>query len=538
MQPLRLASSFLRPISSRATGCRAVFGALIAVISISTAGAIPPATVTPVKVPVAVVSLESTAASELDARLIAEAKERSEIMANLGYLSDVIGPRLTGSRALKRANYWAAEKMIAYGLDNVHLEGWTIPVGWERGTAYARIVEPENGRTLTMAANGWTPGTKGKIVGDVVVLSVKNSKELAGLKGKLKNAIVLRGEPRAISDTNFASGGARPPTPNRPFGGVTRGDAGWQEMMALYRETMNSLRSEGVAAVLQDAGKPHGLLTTSGGWRGQDRAEAGDPVPSLYVAHEHYALLYRLATRAAPARTRVEIEVHNTFIPGPIAVYNTVGEIRGSEKPDEFVVVGAHLDSWDLAQGTTDNGTGSSVVLETARIISRCGIKPKRTIRFALFSGEEQGLHGSRAYVQQHKDELDRISMCLVHDTGTGKVVSINLQGRESLKPMMEPILAGLKDLGVTEFSMRSFGGSDHMSFDREGVPGLMLSQDMSGYRYTHHSQSDTYDKAREPDLIQGAQVMAVTAMRVANLPDLLPREKRTTRPRAAQQNP
>src|SRR5262249_10948075 len=157
------------------------------------------------------------------------------------------------------------------------------------------------------------------------------------------------------------------------------------------------------AAILMDAGKPQGLLNMTGSWQGNDRGNAGDPITTLFVAHEHYALLHRLASRPAPAKTRVALEVNNKFIPGPIACYNTVGEIPGSEKPDEVVVIGGHLDSWDLGQGTTDNGTGSMVALEAARIIAKSGLKPKRTIRVILFTGEEQGLKGSAAYVQQHK---------------------------------------------------------------------------------------------------------------------------------------
>jgi Iap family predicted aminopeptidase len=297
--------------------------------------------------------------------------------------------------------------------------------------------------------------------------------------------------------------------------------------MAFQRELSEFLRTEGAAAIFRDAGKPHGLLTTTGNWRsGSDRVSAQEPLPTLYMAHEHYALLHRLASRPAPARTRVELEVSNKFIPGPLPVYNTIGEIRGREKPDEFVIVGAHLDSWDLAQGTTDNGTGSSVVLEAARVLAKCGVQPYRTIRFCLFSGEEQGLHGSRAYVSQHKEELPRISMALAHDTGTRKVTGLGLQGRAVLKPLLEPELVSLKELGAQEITLASMGGTDHVSFERAGVPGFALRQDMTEYRFTHHSQSDTFDKAKEPDLIQGAQVMALIAMRVANLPALLPREK------------
>ena len=230
--------------------------------------------------------------------------------------------------------------------------------------------------------------------------------------------------------------------------------------------------------------------------------------------------------RPAPARTRVEIEVSNKFIPGPIPVWNTVGEIRGKEKPDEVVIVGAHLDSWDLGQGATDNGTGTIVVLETARALVKSGIQPKRTIRFISFTGEEGGLHGSKAYVEQHKDELARISACIVHDTGTGKVIGIGAKHRPALKPLLEKELATLTELGVNQFQGNFITGSDHASFDKAGVPGLMFNQDLAGYRLSHHSQADTLDRAVEANLIQGAQVMGITALRIANLDGLLPRDK------------
>jgi hypothetical protein len=502
------------------------------------------------------------AALALDQKILTAAKQDSEIMANLTHLSDQIGPRLTGSAALARANHWAADKMIAYGLSNVRLEGWTIPVGWERGTATARIIEPDNGRALTLAALGWTPGTPGKVEGDVVVMNAKTSKELAAYKGKLKGAVVLRGPPatvRPITDpggfpfdrpgrpgrgqANGTPANGQPETARKPDQGADtpperRGfpdRVNFEQMMAFRRELAEFLRAEGAAVLLQDAGKPHGLMTMSGGWRGTDRASGPEPMPSAFMAHEHYALLHRLATRPAPARTRVEIEITNKIVPGPIAVYNTIGEIRGKDKPDEYVILGAHLDSWDLAQGTTDNGTGTSVVLEAARVLARSGVQPRRTIRFVLFTGEEEGLHGSKAYVRDHKDELPRVSMCLVHDTGTGKVVGLGLQGREVLKPILEEQLASLKEIGLKEINLRGMGGSDHASFEQAGVPGFAVQQDMSEYRLTHHSQSDTLDKAHEADLIQGVQVMAVTALRVANLPELLSREKPPSERRQAE---
>jgi carboxypeptidase Q len=462
------------------------------------------------------------AAAELDRKIIRAAREGSKVLANLAYLSDMIGPRVTGSAALKRANDWTAARMKDYGLANVRLEAWTIPEGWERGHAGGRILEPDNGRVLSLASYAWYPGTAGKVQGDVVYLPATTAKELEAYKGKLKNALVLVAPPAKLTpwDEIEKPGSALP-------GFKKKGERASEEVMAFQKARDEMLRQEGAAVLLRDAGKHFGLLFTSGGWAGKDRISATNRLPTAALAHEHYELLYRLVTRPAPAATRVEIEIANKFIPGPLAVYNTVGEIRGSSKPDEFVIVGAHLDSWDLGQGTLDNGTGSMVVLEAARILAGCGVAPKRTIRFVLFSGEEQGLHGSRAYLQLHKDELDRTSAALVHDTGTGKVLGLGWFGRPALKPILESELAILKELGVTDLHGRAGGGSDHVTFDGAGVPGCMMRQEVAGYRFGHHSQADTLTLAREPNLIQGAQVMAVTAMRLANLDKLLPREKK-----------
>jgi hypothetical protein len=474
--------------------------------------------------------------SELDRKILAQAKKAPEVMANLTYLSDIIGPRLTGSAALKKANHWAAEKMKSYGLTNVHLEPYTIPEGWERGSVHARLIDPDNGRSLSIASYAWMPGTKGKVQGDVVIIKANNVADLAKYKGKIKGAIILQGPPaklRPLADmdkprtSGMRPGGNFPPRAEgdkRPDG--QGASPSFEERRALQRAMSNFLQKEGVVALLRDAGKHFGLLTVTGGWRGSDRPSAANRIPTLSVAHNHYELLYRLASRPAPAKTRLELEVTNKFIPGPIKVHNTVGDIRGSTKPDEVVVCGAHLDSWDLGQGTTDNGTGSCVVLETARILARCGTAPKRTIRFILFSGEEQGLHGSKAYVQQHKEELKHFSAALVHDTGTGKVIGVGLGGRPGARKILEPEFAWLKELGVTDFARRSMGGSDHMTFDSAGVPGFMFTQEIAGYGFTHHSQADTLDRAVAANLEQSATVMSVIAMHIANLDQLLPRDK------------
>jgi len=245
-------------------------------------------------------------------------------------------------------------------------------------------------------------------------------------------------------------------------------------------------------------------------------------LPTAYITSENYELIWRLLKRGP---VQVEVEITNSFSDKPVDVYNTVAEIRGSEKPDEVVVIGAHLDSWDLGTGSTDNGTGSMVVLEAARALEKLGLKPKRTIRFVLFSGEEQGLNGSRAYVEAHKADLSKFSAILVHDTGTGKVLSLGLQGnyqdREDLDKALEP----LREIGLLELSLRSMSGTDHLPFDQAGVPGFYAIQDPVDYNRTHHSQSDTFDRVHEDTLIQGAQVLAVWVYNVAQLPDLLPRK-------------
>jgi carboxypeptidase Q len=467
----------------------------------------------------------------LDTRLIDDAMKGSQIVTNLTYLSDVIGPRLTGSANLKRATEWGAARMKEYGLANVKLEPWTIPEGWQRGHAHARLIDPDNGRTLSIASMGWSPGTNGKVSGDVVIIKATTVEELEQYKGKLKGAVVLSGPPAKLGSLEDAMKKTGPPTSAAIGGGKGGGGKGgkksFEEMRAFQQARTDFLVKEGAAAIFMDAGKHFGLLFTTGSWQGKDRPSATSRIPTCSVAHNHYEMLWRLANRPEPARTRVEVDIANTFVPGPIVLHNVVGEIKGSEKPDEIVVVGAHLDSWDLGQGTTDNGTGSCIVLETARLLARCGTTPRRTIRFCLFTGEEQGLHGSREYTKLHKDEMDKTSVCLVHDTGTGKVIGLGSGARLPLKALLESELTSLKTLGLTDFTVPSGGGSDHVSFEKAGVPGFAMKQEVATYRFTHHSQADTLDRAQEPDLIQGTQVMAVTAMRVANLESLLSREKK-----------
>jgi Zn-dependent M28 family amino/carboxypeptidase len=243
------------------------------------------------------------------------------------------------------------------------------------------------------------------------------------------------------------------------------------------------------------------------------------------MTRENFTLLWRLLDAGA---VEAEVNIESSFSRKPVEVYNTVAEIPGSEKPDEVVIIGGHLDSWDLGTGATDNGTGSMAVLEAARALQKLGVKPKRTIRFVLFTGEEQGLNGSRAYVKAHEKELEKISGVLVHDSGTGKVLTVGLMGnyavRETIDRALNP-LARAKEVGLAEPTLRSEGGTDHIPFDTAGVPGFWCVQDPVDYDKTHHSQADTLDRVRWDDLTEGAQVLAVFAYNVAQLPEMLPRK-------------
>jgi carboxypeptidase Q len=467
---------------------------------------------------------QKSAFATADEKILAEVHDHNEIMTNLEYLSDMIGQRLTGSENLKKANDWTKQRFTDYGLANPHLESWTIAHVWTRGTATARILTPAE-HPLTIASYAWAANTDGPVRGPVVYVKAEKMEDLDQYKGKLKDAIVITSEPiplpapdaPAPSPAMVPYGDSfllvRPLRPGeKPFGF----NPAFRKFLMARNEFF---KKEGVLAGLTDSGKPDGLLnmTSLGG-----RQYAIAPIPAAFVTSEGYSLIWRLMKRGP---VEVEVNIANTIVDKPATVYNTIAEIRGSEKPEEIVVLGAHLDSWDLGTGATDNGTGSMVVLEAARALQKSGLKPKRTIRFALFSGEEQGLNGSRAYVEAHRDEMPRISAALIHDTGTGRVTSISLMRNYAAREVMDTVVAPLRSLGLLELSERWMTGSDHVPFDEAGVPGFFCIQDPAQYFETHHSQADTFDQAHEADLVEGAQVMAAVAYNLAELPDLLPRK-------------
>lgn len=455
-----------------------------------------------------------------DAQILNEIHEHSEAMENLEHLSDAIGARLTGSPQLKQANEWTADMFRKYGLTNVHLEPWTIAHSWTRGTAHARIVKPAE-HPLTVAAAGWSPGTAGVLHAPVVYFDAKKKEDFEKFHGKLKGAVVIYQEPASLSPPkpeDLRSEYVRPMQAPPPMKGEPPAPSPYAVAQEAAKARTAFFKQEGVAAVLRDSNKPHALLNMAG--IGGEKFEIG-AIPTAFITGEGYRMIFRMLKHGP---VEVELEMTNSFSDKPVEVYNTVAEIRGSEKPDEVVMLGAHLDSWDLGTGSTDNGTGSMAVLEAARALAKLPLKPKRTIRFALFTGEEEGLCGSVKYVETHKADLDKISGIFVHDTGTGRVLTLGLHDNYQDREIVDQEIAPLRELKLLEPSMQRSFGTDHASFDDVGVPGFWAIQDGAEYTKTHHSQSDTFDKVWKDDLNQGAQVLAAWAYNTAQLPAMLPR--------------
>jgi carboxypeptidase Q len=453
--------------------------------------------------------------------LMDQALNRSEVMRNLQHLSDVIGPRLSGSPAMRRANEWTAERFRFYGL-TARLEPYPFGVTWERGSAALRLLAPFT-RSIVAHSWAWTAGTGGKnLNGPVVATDLSTPESLAVYRDKVKGAWVLT---RAPYPTWNPDGPAMTAEDSVRLQEVLKfraspfADTSARAVAARRQFQVDLpyiLQAAGALGTLVDGAKEHGLMTMSGS------PNRLSPLPNLVISHEDYALLDRLIR--AGMTPRLEGRVENRLGRDPVQQWNTVAEIRGSQRPGQVVILGAHLDSWDLGTGVTDNGTGSMVVLEAARVLAQSGLKPKRTIRFILFSGEEQGLLGSRAYAATHAVEADSVQAVLVLDNGTGAITGQALQGRKELEGLWRQLLTPVASLDADSVRDASKSGTDHLSFLPYGVPGFNFDQLSRGYNHTHHSQSDTYDKAVPGDLKQAAAVMAITAYELANLPELLPR--------------
>lgn len=449
-----------------------------------------------------------------DKRIFQEIRDHNQIMANLEYLSDTIGPRLTGSPALDSAADWAAALSRRYQLEDVHLEKWTIAHSWQRGAASARITSPIT-RPITIASVGWAPGTKGPVAGPVVYISPSNPAELQQFHGKLKGAFIILHPPSDLSwQLPMQIPQDRAPLIQPP----ESWEAAHHDPGAEFRaQRLAFLANEGALAVLQDSDKTWGLLNMSTLRPGYDPA----PLPSAFLTHEDFLLIWRLMQKGP---VNLEIAISNTFSEAPREVPNVVAEIPGAVHPDEVVIICAHLDSWDLGTGATDDGAGVVAVLEAARALQALHLRPNRTIRIVLFTGEEQGGLGSQAYVKAHAAELNKISAVLEDDTAASTIDTLRINQAYAALRDIDLTLAPMSELQLLSPHLDRGFGSDYANFNAAGIPAFAAISGQSAYFRVHHSQADTFDKIQLPGVLSAAEVLAGWAYNTAQLPEMLPR--------------
>jgi carboxypeptidase Q len=455
----------------------------------------------------------STDSSVIQA-IVDEGMNRSHVAADMEYLADVIGPRLTGTLALRTANTWTQQKFEEYGVDSAWTESFTFGRGWQRGPMVVELTAPHK-QELIAESWAWTPGTSGPETGNVELIDATTADQFAKkYAGKLRGEWVMTRPPSWVHNSDF---GPMTHADSLSLDSVFKAAATMSDAERQYRHDLPALLArEGALGVLTDGAKEFGLLTMSGS------PLAPYPLPNIVIPHETYAMFARL--RAAGQTVTLRADITNTLTLDTVRAANTIAEIRGTEHPEEVVLLGAHLDSWDLATGATDNGAGAIAVLEAARILAAAKVKPARTIRFALFGGEEEGLIGSQAYAKAHATELPQYQAVLVLDNGTGRITGIALQGRRELHDAWASLLSPISALGPFSIRSANKGGTDHLSFLPYGVPAFNYDQLTLGYNHTHHSQVDTYEHVSPSDLAQAATVMAVNAYQWASADTLLAR--------------
>jgi hypothetical protein len=430
-------------------------------------------------------------------RIVSVGRAENQVTEHLDHLCNRIGSRLTGSDNLQNACEWARERFAAFGLEGARLEAWgEIPVGFNRGPWAGRVVEPEP-RVLQFTTPAWTAGTRGVVRGPAV-LAPQDEDELAAVRDRLRGAWVFT------------------PAPAR----------GQPQPKAAFLEKLGSAYDEAGAAGVVRPGRGE-LVHTDGNFR-----VSWDKLPnrpSVRLLEKQFGEV--VGWLKAGKDVTVEFDIRNHFEKGPIPVHNVIADIPGGDRPEEYVIVGGHLDSWDGATGATDNGTGVATTLEAARILMKAGVRPRRTIRFMLWTGEEQGLLGSRAYVKAHPEIMPNISAVLVHDGGTNYLTGIS--ATEAIVSDFQQVFAPVASLDPKfPFEVRKVGGltgggSDHASFLAANVPGFFWRQaGKATYSRTHHTQFDTYDAAVPEYQAHSALVVALAASGIADLDHLLSREK------------
>lgn len=452
-------------------------------------------------------------------RIINEGKNHSRAMKLLNYMCTRIGTRLTGSENLDKAYAWTQEKFKEFGCVNVHLEQWgEWPVGFQRLKSSGKLLGATP-RELQFTTPSWTEGTHGRKRGNVV-LAPTSQAEFDAVKSSLKGAWVL-----------YKIAPPRPPRvrPGEPAPAIT------PEMQAVL-DLQKAISGAGILGSIQ--GSSNELVLTSGNYR--DKTFENHPMDvNITIRKSDLEAILKAMEPGKPVQ--LEFDINQKFIPWPRKHYNVIAEIPGTEKPDEIVIVGGHLDSWDGpgSQGAADNANGSICAIEAARILNRVKAKPKRTIRFILFTGEEQGLFGSREYVRQHAAEMPKISAVFIEDGGANP--ESGTYGLESMQPMLNLISAvsnkAFPDLPMVNrvvTAMPRGGGSDHVPFNAVGVPAFFWDeQGTQDYDFVHHTQNDTVALIPEKYLVQSATNEAVASFIVACAPDMMPRDVPPTPPTA-----
>jgi carboxypeptidase Q len=506
-------------------------------------------------------------------RIRNEGLNNSHVMEFATALMDGIGPRLTGSPNAKKANEWTRDTLAKIGLENAHLEDWgEFGLGWQQINTWAHMVAPDTA-VLIVQATPWSPATPGPVTGDVTAVNIDSEADFAKYKGKLAGKIVLLGAMREVPPVDKAlferySEKELADLVEFPLSGENEGItperiARFMKRYQLVTQIAQFFADEKVAAVIlpsRDAKNGGGsggtIFDDNGATLGfaPYKPESRVKVPVVVAAIESYGRLYRLVQAKAPVS--VEINVDTKFTGEHEHGFDTVAEIPGTDPQlkDQLVMVGGHLDSWIAGTGATDNGAGTIVAMEAVRILKSLGVKPRRTIRIALWTGEEEGLFGSWRYCAQHfgavkmsdepgqaqlpdfirkqvgpvevKPEQKLVSAYFNVDNGSGKIRGIYTQGNAAIGPIFAQWIAPLKDLGVTTITNRNTGGTDHLSFDAVGVPGFQFIQDELDYETrTHHSNEDTVERLQPADLKQIATVEAIFLYNAAQRDQMLPRK-------------
>ena len=477
------------------------------------------------------------------ARIRDEGLNRSHVDSLAGQLMDVIGPRLTGSPSLRHAQDWARATFTGWGLANAAIEPWDslFGRGWERVTYAARWTEPFVQPLYAMPL-AWSGSTRGTITCPVKVAEMSDSTAFDRYEGQLRGACVLllraplreigpewTARPLRYDADTIISWGTSLPTPQRqgaPTPANADAQARFRTQQGMQARMSTWLTQQGIAAVLQPSAWQFGLILGAGGPQQRQARDSAnfEPLPALVVSYEQASQMYRNVQRGVPMR--LEVNVQNRFTNPDKREYNVVAEIPGTDLASQLVMIGAHYDSWYGGTGATDNGAGSVVMMEAMRILKTLGLPMRRTVRIALWTGEEQGLLGSRDYVRKHASEMANISAYLNVDNGSGRLRGVYAQGNTAVIPVFEQILAPFHDLGIVGMTPRNTGGTDHLSFDAAGVPGFQFIQDPLEYgNRNHHSQVDTYDHLVMDDLKQAATIVAWSVYTIANRDEMMPRK-------------